>query len=113
MPPRKRAASAPKADETLTPETEPDGQQDDTADVTTPVSDDSAGPADDSAAQAPADDGDQQPSEDDEDDEDDPELELSDLQTVDLPCTECCPNGWPEGAFSVGCIHGTYIRNQD
>ncbi|WP_329330729.1 hypothetical protein OIU81_02825 [Streptomyces sp. NBC_01454] len=34
----------------------------------------------------------------------------SDLKTADQPCTECMPNGWPEGAFSVGCTHGTWVR---
>lgn len=35
----------------------------------------------------------------------------SDLQEVEQPCAQCFPNGWPEGAFSVGCEHGTWIRN--
>ncbi|MFF7142241.1 hypothetical protein ACFZB5_13465 [Streptomyces nodosus] len=37
--------------------------------------------------------------------------ELSDLQAVDRPCPKCMPNGWPEGAFSVGCTHGTWLRD--
>ncbi|WP_329143435.1 hypothetical protein OIU91_05920 [Streptomyces sp. NBC_01456] len=47
-----------------------------------------------------------------------PEPEESDgpaksgLQTADQPCSECMPNGWPEGAFSVGCTHGTWIRKK-
>lgn len=84
MPPRKRAASAPKAEpgqEPLAPEDEADGQQADAAtDESTPDSDDAAAPA-------------------------------GDLQAVDKPHEECFPNGWPEGAFSVGCTHGTWVRD--
>lgn len=40
-----------------------------------------------------------------------PPLSKSDLQEVEQPCAQCFPNGWPEGAFSVGCEHGTWIRN--
>lgn len=95
MPPRKRAASAPKAEteqEPLTPETEADDQQDDAGD-----------PAEQTAEQASG-------GSDETSDEDAPER--SDLQTVDKPCEECLPNGWPEGASSVGCTHGTYVRKQ-
>lgn len=95
MPPRKRAASAPAEEpepETAAPETETeaDGQQ-------AEHSDDSATPTDGG--------GDQKP------DEDGPER--SDLQTVEQPCQECMPNGWPEGAYAVGCTHGTWVREQD
>ncbi|MGW5123307.1 hypothetical protein ACWEQ7_04430 [Streptomyces sp. NPDC004069] len=37
--------------------------------------------------------------------------ERSDLQTVERPCPECIPNGWPEGVFAVGCTHGTWTRD--
>lgn len=114
MPPRKRAASAPKAEseqEPVTPETEGDGQQAELSHDSAPASDDSTTPADDNADQTPAspdnDDG-QTPDADDED-----EPERSDLQAVDQPHEECFPNGWPEGAFSVGCTHGTWVRKQD
>ncbi|MEU5596692.1 hypothetical protein [Streptomyces sp. NPDC020298] len=70
MPPRKRAESAPKAEEPVAPETD---------------SQTACSTADDSAR--------------------------SDLQTVDRPCEECFPNGWPQQAFSVGCTHGTWIRD--
>lgn len=97
MPPRKRAASAPKAEseqEPLAPENEADDQQD--------AADDSASSAEEPQEQAP--DGGEKPAEDDA-------PERSDLQTVDKPCKECFPNGWPEGAFSVGCTHGTWTRD--
>ncbi|MFJ8345027.1 hypothetical protein ACIQ9J_01360 [Streptomyces sp. NPDC094153] len=59
---------------------------------------------------APADPEDeQQKSEDPKDDQGGPER--SDLQAVERPCPECMPNGWPEGAFAVGCTHGTWIRD--
>lgn len=93
MPPRKRAASAPKAEteqEPLAPETEADDQHDDAG-------------TDESAEQASN-------GGDETSDEDAPER--SDLQTVDKPCEECLPNGWPEGASAVGCTHGTYVRKQ-
>lgn len=35
----------------------------------------------------------------------------SDLQTVEQPCSVCFPNGWADGAFSHGCEHGTWIRD--
>lgn len=35
----------------------------------------------------------------------------SDLQTVDAPCSECFPGGWPEQSFAVGCTHGTWQRD--
>jgi len=105
MPPRKRAASAPKTEteqEPLAPETETDGQEAEVSDET------AAAPADNDGDQAPDDANEQ----DDSGDKDDAP-ERSDLQTADQPCTECMPNGWPEGAYSVGCTHGTYIRKQD
>lgn len=37
--------------------------------------------------------------------------ERSDLQKTEQPCPECMPNGWPDGAFSVGCTHGTWVRD--
>lgn len=80
MPPRKRAASAPKAEseqEPLAPETEDDDQQDE------------------SPEQAPA------------------GADATEPERSDLPCQECMPNGWPEGAYAVGCAHGTYVREQD
>lgn len=30
-----------------------------------------------------------------------------------LPCTECLPGGWPDGASAVGCTHGTWTRDTD
>jgi hypothetical protein len=29
---------------------------------------------------------------------------------VELPCPECFPLGWPDGATSAGCHHGTWLR---
>ncbi|MEU8968163.1 hypothetical protein AB0D11_02610 [Streptomyces monashensis] len=40
-----------------------------------------------------------------------PAPERSDLQTVDAPCPQCFPAGWPEGAFAVGCEHGSWKRD--
>ena len=102
MPPRKRASSAPKEEpeqELLAPETENDEQADATGgpDAREPQDSDDTGADDESAANA--DDGEKP--------------ERSDLQTAERPCEECMPNGWPEGAFSVGCTHGTWVREQD
>lgn len=91
MPPRKRAQSAPQA------ESEPAVEHTTTAEET-------GGHAEDAklAADAPVE------SEAPKDEQDGPER--SDLQAADLPCAECMPNGWPEGAFAVGCTHGTWVR---
>jgi len=104
MPPRKRAASAPKSEpeqEPLAPETEDEatGQQAD-ADSHEPAS--------------PHADGDQEPDDEGSKDDKGDEPERSELQAADKPCGECFPNGWPdlEGTFSVGCTHGTYTRKQ-
>jgi hypothetical protein len=102
MPPRKRAASAPKEEpeqELLAPETENDEQADATGgpDAREPQDSDDTGAGDESAANA----GDGE------------KPERSDLQTVDQPHEECFPNGWPEGAYSVGCTHGTWVREQN
>lgn len=35
----------------------------------------------------------------------------SDLQAAEQPCPICIPNGWVEGAFSMGCEHGTWVRD--
>ncbi|MFE2712216.1 hypothetical protein ACFXKI_09560 [Streptomyces mirabilis] len=87
MPPRKRAASAAEATEVEQPETE------------APEQPDADGAASDETETTP----------------DTPDTEgdapRSDLQTVEQPCPECVPNGWPEGAFSIGCTHGTWIRD--
>lgn len=98
MPPRKRAASAAEATEVEQPETEAteqpdaDGAASDETETTpdTPDTEDDAPPEDPKSDDAPA---------------------RSDLQTVEQPCPECMPNGWPDGAFSVGCTHGTWIRD--
>lgn len=39
------------------------------------------------------------------------EPKKSDLQTVEQPCPICIPNGWVDGAFSMGCEHGTWVRD--
>jgi hypothetical protein len=93
MPPRKRAASAPKDE----PEQEPL-----TPDASTGTEPDEAQTAD-AADEAPA---------DTDQNDGGGDAERSDLQTADQPCPECLPNGWPEGAFSVGCTHGTWVRDQ-
>lgn len=45
----------------------------------------------------------------------DPEAEpapaKSDLQTAERPCVECFPDGWTEQVFSLGCTHGTWVKN--
>jgi len=96
MPPRKRAASAPK--------TEP-AQEPETLEAADTAGDDAAAEPDEAPANGSAD-----PTPPDA-----PKPERSDVQAADKPCQECFPNGWPEveGAFSVGCTHGTYIRKQD
>lgn len=99
MPPRKRAAAPPKSE---TPGEETTPKEPGTAPAT----------GDEAAPQPPAGtedtgggDGTAPPS------ETPPETPAkSDLQDVEQPCAECFPGGWPEQAFSVGCAHGTWIR---
>ncbi len=90
MPPRKRAASAAEAtEEPQAPEVEqPEIEAPDEPAADGPPSEETVPDAE--GADTPA---------------------LSDLQEVEQPCPECVPNGWPEGAFSVGCIHGTWVRD--
>lgn len=83
MPPRKRAQSAPK--------TEPEP-----TDETLPENDDSATP--DDAPTAPSGDAETKPA-------------RSDLETVEQPCPDCFPGGWPDQAFAVGCTHGSWQRD--
>ncbi|MFE9448271.1 hypothetical protein [Streptomyces sp. NPDC006739] len=85
MPPRKRATAAP--------ESVADDQQTDGSDAR---ANDDAGPG--SADTAPG-------------TENSDELERSELQAVDEPCTECFPRGWPDHSFAVGCEHGTWTRD--
>jgi hypothetical protein len=110
MPPRSRKTAQPEPDEdtvAATPEddvaTTPEvsAEPQDSDDPTTPEvsaepqdSDDPGTPDDKTAAP----DNDKKP-------------ERSDLQKADQPCPDCMPNGWPEGAFSVGCTHGTWVRD--
>lgn len=86
MPPRKRTASAAEAPEASESEQPESGAPDQ------PDADDEA------AADAAETEGDDGPA-------------RSDLQKVEQPCPECVPNGWPDGAFSVGCTHGTWVRD--
>lgn len=96
MPPRKRAASKPEATEDQQTPEAPEMEEQPAGGETPPATSGSADTNDES------DDGDT-PTE---------SPAKSDLQEADQPCTECMPNGWPEGAFSVGCTHGTWIRKK-
>ena len=85
MPPRKRAASAPKPEDALAPEATDENQ-------------------------LPAD-GNQEPAAGDGDTGGTPP-ERSDLQ-AEAPCAECFPGGWAAQATVVGalgCEHGTWQR---
>lgn len=87
MPPRKRAASAPKPDpeETTEPVAEDDGDET-TAEAVTAEPQDSDG---DTEAKP----------------------ERSDIQMVDVPCPTCFPDGWGGPAVGArGCEHGTWQR---
>lgn len=90
MPPRKRAEPKPPAPET------PDASQQ--GDETLPTA--STGSGDTTPADTPA--GSPKP---------DDKPTKSDLQEVEQPCSICFPNGWADGAFSHGCEHGTWIRD--
>jgi hypothetical protein len=95
MPPRKRAASAAKPDPAET------GAE--------PAIEDDTDENDD--AKAPdADDEQPDPAPPEPDTAPDPEPEKSDIQTVDEPCADCFPQGWPAQAFGLGCEHGTWSR---
>ena len=98
MPPRTRktAQSKPDPDEAAAePTTEGDDEETPEAPAEPQDSDDSGACTEDT----PGPDGDKTP-----------EPERSDLQAADTPCTECFPNGWPAQAYSVGCAHGTWVR---
>ncbi|MFI8535335.1 hypothetical protein ACIGMX_34460 [Streptomyces aquilus] len=114
MPPRKRAASAPKdgPEQELAAPVDEGAEGDAVEDEAPDVVDNSAAlAAEDTHQTGPA--GDEGPEPDVDPKPDDVVPERSDLQNVDQPCKECCPNGWPENAFSVGCTHGTWVRKQD
>jgi hypothetical protein len=106
MPPRKRAESKPTADPTLTPDAGAGSKApgSDESDGTTPEPPETPeGPATFDAGAAPAG--------SDPGESDDKASAKSDLQQVEQPCTTCFPSGWPAMAFSVGCEHGTWIRD--
>lgn len=86
MPPRKRAQSAPKTEDPTTP-TEPAADGDDSEQTDTPAIPSRPEPADPGT-----------------------EPSRSDLQTVDAPCADCFPAGWPDQSYAVGCEHGTWTR---
>jgi hypothetical protein len=91
MPPRKRAETKPAERQETAPEAET--LPDDAAPAPATPEAEEAPNADAATPDAPGDDA-----------------KASDVQTVDRPCEECMPNGWPEGAFAVGCEHGTWRR---
>lgn len=104
MPPRKRAASATEAAK------EPQAPEAEQSETGTQELPDADGPASDETEATPdatETAGDASP--DEPKSGEDPAR--SDLQAVEQPCPECMPNGWPDGAFSVGCTHGTWVRD--
>lgn len=111
MPPRKRAAAAPKdtapVEETLPPAvvdedpTVADTPQDTGNSQTEP--DD--GDAQDNAVSAESKAGD-----DSDDDTPDPNP-ADEPDSGEEPCNHCWPAGWPENATSVGCGHGSWNRD--
>ena len=90
MPPRKRAETKPEP-----PATEPQGDETLPTEPQTP-------PIVDTPTTTPT--PDEPPTSDDK-------PSKSDLQGVEQPCPVCFPNGWADGAFSHGCEHGTWIRD--
>ncbi|MFB6955449.1 hypothetical protein ACFCYB_00075 [Streptomyces sp. NPDC056309] len=100
MPPRKRTTAEPETeDQKPVPANASDDES--PADPSAQEGSDAKPVAEDPAPEEPA-------SADPKDDQGGPSR--SDLQPVERPCTECMPGGWPEGAFSVGCTHGTWVR---
>lgn len=85
MPPRKRAASAPQPDSDTEPLTEDGTEQQDSG-------------AEGGTATAPPDDTEDKP-------------KRSSRKTVEQPCPECFPEGWPATSTAVGCEHGTWTRD--
>ncbi|WP_439947169.1 hypothetical protein [Streptomyces sp. BBFR109] len=115
MPPRKRttpepqqelAPAVPEGESPQVPDEIGDGQKDAPP---APGGDGDQAGSSERGTSVPAGPQDEQQSPAAPDDEQEPR-ERSDLQDAERPCGECFPNGWPEGAFSVGCTHGTYIR---
>ncbi|MGW4042949.1 hypothetical protein [Streptomyces sp. NPDC004721] len=112
MPPRKRTTTdvSAKAQQEAAP-AEPKGEDEQPAAANAGSDEPNAGPTaqegDDASASAEKPKAEEPTPADPKDDE---SPSRSDLQTVERPCLECMPNGWPEGAFSVGCTHGTWVR---
>jgi hypothetical protein len=84
MPPRKRAAAAPK--------TQPAGKQEgleapDTEETPEADSVEEAAPDQSAGPDSPA-----------------------DPASANLPCTVCFPDGWPDGVTARGCEHGSWTR---
>jgi hypothetical protein len=93
MPPRKRAASAPKSE----PEQEElETPADEVAPKETPeaVGAEEAEPEEAPSPETPA----------------DPEPPEDDPADADLPCISCFSDGWPDGVTARGCEHGSWTR---
>jgi hypothetical protein len=95
MPPRKRAAAQPKETPTLEdPQAPVDSTEEPGADNAPQVEPtDSANP-DDTTDATPT-----------------PSGDSDDTEPSEQPCTQCWPAGWPEGATSLGCGHGSWNRD--
>ncbi|MFD4968958.1 hypothetical protein [Streptomyces sp. NPDC058424] len=98
MPPRKRTTAEPKSEDEQSAAAKAGGEE--------PKADPSAQEAGDAGTSA-------EPNAEEvagpKDEQGGPER--SSPQTVERPCAECFPNGWPEGAVSVGCTHDTWTRD--
>lgn len=91
MPPRKRAAPAPKPK----PAAEPEGLDALAEDAPEEAADAGDAEADEATDAAPA----------------EPEPAKGGDPDAEQPCTDCFPAGWPDGATSAGCGHGTWNRD--
>lgn len=91
MPPRKRAAAAPKP--------EPAVEQEELEASATEESPEGTAEADNTEGTAPADSP-----------EPEPEHTEDDALDAELPCTICFADGWPDGVTARGCEHGTWTR---
>lgn len=90
MPPRKRAASAPKPD--IEEPAVEDGSEETAGGLAVAEPENLDAPGGDAEAKS----------------------ERSDIQTGEEPCTDCFPGGWVAQATVVGalgCEHGTWQRN--
>lgn len=104
MPPRARKTAQTRPPKPAEAKPEPDASDD--PDGTPEPSALDGGDGQDAPNGAPID----PPDLSDDSDDEGPPPENDPPQDGEPPCTDCFTSGWPDGATSVGCHHGTWNR---